>query len=52
MTHPLFSYHAVKHLTKPRLGKAEALFCQEDLLSFIGVRKKHIDVWGKSQRLH
>ena len=40
MTHPLFSYHAVKHLAKPRLGKAEALFCQENLSILIDVWKK------------
>ena len=27
------------HKTKPQPGKAEALFCQEDLLTFIGVWK-------------
>ena len=33
-------------MTKPQPGKAEALFCQEDLLTFIGVWKKHYAVKG------
>ena len=30
-------------MAKPLLGKAEALFCKEDLLTFIGVWKNTIE---------